>query len=62
MKALVLELVEVPTVGNRIAQGPIPLDEALPMAKAEYGKNPYWRQDGIRDDPLHSCATCQIGP
>ncbi len=31
--ALVLELVEGPTLADRIAQGPIPLDEALPMAK-----------------------------
>ncbi len=27
-----LELVEGPTLADRIAQGPIPLDEALPMA------------------------------
>ena len=32
-RALVLELVEGPTLGDRIAQGPIPLDEALPIAK-----------------------------
>ena len=32
-RALVLELVEGPTLGDRIAQGPIPLDEALPVAK-----------------------------
>ena len=32
-KALVLELVEGPTLADRIAQGPIPIDEALPMAK-----------------------------
>ena len=28
-----LELVEGPTLADRIAQGPIPLDEALPIAK-----------------------------
>ena len=33
IKALVLELVEGPTLADRIAQGPIPLDEALPIAK-----------------------------
>ena len=28
-----MELVEGPTLAERIAQGPIPLDEALPIAK-----------------------------
>ena len=32
VKALVLELIEGPTLADRIAQGPIPLDEALPIA------------------------------
>jgi serine/threonine-protein kinase len=32
-KALVLELVEGPTLADKIAQGPIPIDEALPIAK-----------------------------
>ena len=32
-KALVLELVEGPTLADRISKGPIPLDEALPIAK-----------------------------
>ena len=31
-RALVLELVEGPTVADRISKGPIPLDEALPIA------------------------------
>ena len=32
-RALVLELVEGPTLAEHIAKGPIPLDEALPIAK-----------------------------
>jgi serine/threonine protein kinase len=32
-KALILELVEGPTLADLIAKGPIPLDEALPMAR-----------------------------
>jgi len=32
-RALVMELVEGPTLGDRIAQGAIPVDEALPIAK-----------------------------
>src|SRR4029453_13362375 len=33
VRALVMELVEGPTLAERIAQVPIPLDEALPIAK-----------------------------
>lgn len=33
VKALVLELVEGPTLADRIAHGPIPLEEAVPVAK-----------------------------
>ena len=33
LQALVLELVEGPTLADRIAQGPIPVDEALPIAR-----------------------------
>ena len=33
MKALVMELVEGPTLADRIAQGAIPVDESLAIAK-----------------------------
>jgi eukaryotic-like serine/threonine-protein kinase len=33
VRALVLELVEGPTLADRIAKGPIPLDQALPFAR-----------------------------
>ena len=33
IRALVLELVEGPTLADRISQGPIPLEEVLPIAR-----------------------------
>ena len=36
-RALVLELVEGPTLADRISEGPIPLDDALPMASPDGG-------------------------
>ena len=33
MRALVLEFVDGPTLADRLARGPIPLDDALPIAR-----------------------------
>jgi len=33
VQALVLELVDGPTLADRVAQGPLPLDEAMPIAR-----------------------------
>jgi eukaryotic-like serine/threonine-protein kinase len=32
MRALVMELVEAPTLAERIAEGPLPIDEVLDVA------------------------------
>jgi serine/threonine-protein kinase len=47
VRALVIELVEGPTLAGRIAQGPIPLDEALPMAKQIAEALEYAHEHGI---------------
>ena len=46
-KALVLELVEGPTLADRIAQGPIPGDEALPMATQIAEALETWRRNEV---------------
>jgi Tol biopolymer transport system component len=46
-RAIVLELVEGPTLAERIAQGPIPLDEALPIAKQIAEALEYAHERGI---------------
>ncbi len=45
--ALVMELVEGPTLAERIGQGPIPLDEALPIAKQICEALEYAHERGI---------------
>jgi eukaryotic-like serine/threonine-protein kinase len=46
-RALVMELVEGPTLAGRIARGPIPLDEALPIAKQIADGLEYAHERGI---------------
>src|SRR6516162_1019654 len=45
--ALVMELVDGPTLADRIAKGPIPLDEALPIAKQIAGALSAAHEQGI---------------
>src|SRR5262245_40901470 len=46
-RTLVMELVEGPTLAERIAQGPIPVDEALPIAKQIAEALEYAHEKGI---------------
>src|SRR5258707_1025170 len=46
-RALILELVEGATLDERIAQGPIPLDEALPIARQIADALEYAHEKGI---------------
>src|ERR1700719_3991238 len=46
-RALVMELVEGPTLAERIAQGPIPLEEALPIAKQIAEALEYAHEKGV---------------
>ncbi len=50
--ALILELVEGPTLADRIRQGPIPIDEALPIARqiAEALEAAHERGSALSDD------------
>ncbi len=47
IRALVMELVEGPTLADRIAKGPLPLDEALPIAKQIAEAFEYAHERGI---------------
>jgi hypothetical protein len=47
MRALVLELVEGPTLGGRITRGPIPIEEALPIAREIAEALEYAHERGI---------------
>src|ERR1700686_1640862 len=46
-RALVLELVEGPTLAERLAQGPIPLDEAMPLIHQLIDALEYAHEKGI---------------
>jgi eukaryotic-like serine/threonine-protein kinase len=47
VQALIMELVEGPTLADRIAQGSIPIDEALPIAKQIAGALEAAHEQGI---------------
>jgi len=47
MRALVMELVEGPTLAERIAQGPVPIDDALPIARQVCEGLEYAHERGI---------------
>ena len=66
-QALVLELVAGPTLADRIAKGPIPLDEALPPSRhREVGRPADQRPEGIEREkpvtPHHPgrASTCRV--
>src|SRR5690242_6141221 len=46
-RALIMELVEGPTLAERIAQGPIPLEEALPIARQIADALEYAHEKGV---------------
>ena len=54
-RALVMELVEGPTLAERIAQGPIPLDEALPIARQIAEALEYAHEKGDRPSRSEAC-------
>ena len=47
VRALVMELVEGPTLAERVAQGPVPLEEALPIARQVAEALEYAHERGI---------------
>jgi eukaryotic-like serine/threonine-protein kinase len=47
VRALVMELVEGPTLADRVAQGPLPLEEALPIARQVAEALEYAHEHGI---------------
>ena len=60
-RALVMELVEGPTLGERIAQGALPLEEALPIAKQIAEALEYAHERGIIHRDLKP-ANIKIAP
>jgi len=64
MRALVMELVEGPTLADRIAQSPVPLDEALAIARqiAEALEAAHDRTSFIAISSLRTSSCARMGP
>ena len=60
VKALVMELVEGRTLADRIAQAPIPLDEALPIASS--GRSTSRRSGGNRRRNVNHLVSQDVKP
>ena len=61
-KALVLELIEGPTLADRIAEGPIPLDEALTIARQIAEALEAAHEQGIiHRDPKPANVSSEVG-
>jgi len=61
-RALILELVEGPTLAERIAQGPIPIEDALPIARQVAEAVEYAHEKGVVHRDLKPANVKIAGP